>query len=71
MWAGTAISIAASFVYLNCYVKQLKSPGTGRKELDWTDGLGYFEYEKMIIDNSHLKQKKRNAASLIMSGEII
>jgi len=31
MWAGTAVSIAASIVYLNCYVKQLKSPGTGRE----------------------------------------
>ena len=34
MWAGTAISIAASFVYLNCYVKLLKSPDTGRNDLD-------------------------------------
>jgi len=34
MWAGTAISVAASIVYLICYVKQIKNLHTGRKEPD-------------------------------------
>lgn len=34
MWAGTAISVAASIVYLIGYVKQLKNLHTGRKEPD-------------------------------------